>query len=437
MLPPIQPNFKETPLPKVVALPPPLSIPGDVPNRPLTAEEAAQIALRHQPGITIAHGALVSAEGQVVVRRAALKPTLAINGEYAWGVHPIFGGQSGAASGGGAGGGDPRTSTSWTASGDIRQLLFDFNHTRDLVRQAEALARQAGSGLTKAQSDTVWYVKQSFYTYVEDLALEDVNLSNVRDQQGHLTLAQARLVTGVGVPLDVVMAETAVSDAIFNLASAQNSASLARVNLALQMGIDPRTPIQPAPSSETSLQEHDVNALIDEAQRQRPEIVQAQKGVEAARYGVGAAKTFNAPSFSLEASQANTSLPTNSSTLGLLLSWDPFDGGLTGGMIKEAQGNLESSNGQLESARLSVVSDVTQAYLNLKTAEQKSTDADAEAFNARESLREAEGSYSAGVGVFLNVLDAQAALVTALTNQVNARSSLDQSRASLAHAVGK
>ena len=41
-------------------------------------------------------------------------------------------------------------------------------------------------------------------------------------------------------------AETAVADAILNLNLARNAASVSRVNLALSMGIDPRTPIDAA-----------------------------------------------------------------------------------------------------------------------------------------------------------------------------------------------
>ncbi len=63
------------------------------------------------------------------------------------------------------------------------------------------------------------------------------------------------------------------------------------------------------------------------------------------------------------------------------------------------------------------------------------TTATAEVANAEENLRLAVGRYEAGVGIFLNVLDAQTALNTANTNLVNAQSALDQASAALAHAV--
>ena len=51
-------------------------------------------------------------------------------------------------------------------------------------------------------------------------------------------------------------------------------------------------------------------------------------------------------------------------------------------------------------------------------------------------MRLAEGRYRAGVGTFIDVTDAQAALLTAQTNRVNAQSAVDQARAALAHAIG-
>ena len=121
----------------------------------------------------------------------------------------------------------------------------------------------------------------------------------------------------------------------------------------------------------------------------------------------------------------------------MAVQWNPFDSGLTAGRIKEAQANLQVARAAMASVRLAVMSDVSQAYLNLKAAEQGVVAAEAQVKNAQEALRLAEGRYRAGIGVFLDVLDAQTALDTAQTNRVNAASSLDQARAALSYAVGE
>ena len=272
------------------------------------------------------------------------------------------------------------------------------------------------------------------------MRLVEVNEQNLRDQQDHLALAQARLKSGVGVSLDVVQAETAVASAILNLTVARTNSSLASANLAAVMGIDPRTPIAPASDGEPPPPSDDLSALADLALKRRPEVIQAQADIVAAQYGVGAAKTGNEPSMSAfvqAIQQGNIGIFAGTLTaVGAVIEWTPFDSGLTAGRVKQARAGLETSKLQLASAKTAVTLDVSQSYVNLKTAQQRVVTSAAELKNAQEALRLARGRYSAGVGIFLDVLDAQAALVTASTDQVNALYGVDQARVALAHALG-
>ena len=265
--------------------------------------------------------------------------------------------------------------------------------------------------------------------------------ANVRSAQGHLALAQARLNAGLGLPADVVRAQTAVSEAVFNLTAARNTASVARVRLAELMGIDPRTPIEIADTDEPVLAADDPNALTAQALKRRPEIAQANLNVAAARYAVGAARTVNSPAITANAGllQRGRELALDSNTVfyGVAIEWTPFDAGFTAGRVEEARGNLMAAQARLDSTKLTVTSEVAQAYLNLKTAEQRAVTAEAEVANAAEAVRLTEGRYQSGLGTFIDVLDAQTALVTADTNRVNARSAVNQARAALAHAIGE
>lgn len=440
--PPIAPKIQETLLPPPVELPVPSTLPPDVPNRPLTAEEAVQIALHNQPSIVAARASLAAQQARTQQARAGLQTTLSVSGGY---THSqtlaseggaTFGG-GGPSGGSGTGGGAP----GYSASASIRRLLYDYNHTRDLIRQSLAQEQATAANLTRVQSDLVLQVKQAFYTYVQNTRLAEVNETNVRNQQDHLAVAQARLNAGLGLPSDVVRAQTAVAEAILNLNLARNNASLARVNLTLLMGIDSRTPVQAAQGGEPVIPTDNVDELVRLALKQRPEIIQAQRDVLAAEHGVSAAKTGNAPNLALNlglSSRGESFPPGNDGlTVGAVVQWSPFDGGLARQRVKEAQANVEAVRAQLSSVQLSVTADVAQAYLNLRTAEQRVTTAEAEIANAEESVRLAEGRYRAGVGTFIEVTDAQAALQTARTNRVNAQSAVDQASAALAHAVGQ
>lgn len=423
------PKITQTPLPPPVTLPAPATVPSDVPNRPLSADEAARIALAHQPSVKAAQAGVTAASGRRVQAQSGLLPSLSATGTYT----NVFLAPVGAVPTAGA-------TSGFQLTANLKQLIFDFNHTRDVVRQASALQRSAAANLTKVQSDTILQVKQAFYAYAQAQRLVTVNEANVTNTQSQLDLAQARLKAGVGLPADVVRAQAAVADAIFNLNLARNAASVASVNLARQMGIDPRTPICLAETSEPAIAADDPCALIEQALKCRPEMLQALSNVKAAEFAVSAAKTYNSPEFSANAGllQRGSDFPPGNKTMtyGFAVQWSPFDSGLTAGKVEEAKANLIAAQADLESTRLAVTSDVSQSYLNLMTAEQRVRTAEAEVANAQEALRLVEGRYKSGLGTFLDVINAQTALTTASTNKVNAQSAVNQARAALAHAIG-
>jgi outer membrane protein len=433
--PPIEPRIQATPLPPPVVLPPPPEIPADVPNRPLTAEEAAAIALRHQSDVAAAAANLQAAGGRERQARSGLKPSVGLSAGYTH-LDSLSGSASSASSGGSGGVG----SSGYTAAITGSQLLFDFNHTRDVAREASALREGAAANLTRVQADLVLQTKQGFYTLLQNTRLVSVNEANLAAQQAHVALARARLEAGFGLPSDVVRAETAVSEAALDLNLARNAAALSRVDLNTLMGTDPRTPIEPADSSEPQPGSLDVNALVDTALRRRPEMVQADAEVRAAEAGESAARSSNAPSVSADVglNTRGRDFPpgNNSLTVGASIRWDVFDAGATAGLVQEARGNLAAVRAAREGTRQDVVADVSAAYLNLVSAEQRVQTTEAQVANAQESVRLAEGRYRGGLGTFLDVTDAQSALLAAQTGSVNARTAVDQARAALARATG-
>lgn len=448
------PKIREVPVPPPVKLPAPPEVLNEAVQKPLTAIEAVRIALAHQASITAARAGIDKAQGDTMQVRAAGQPTLSVGTTYT-GVTASSGGGSSSSSGSSSGGSlsslqsVPVTPSSSSTGGSapgyqmnatLRQLIYDFNRTRSSVRQALAEEKASTANLTRIQSDTVFNVKNAFFIYVQKYRLVNVNEQNVSTQQKHLELAQERWKAGVGLPSDVMRAETAVQNAIFNLTQARSDEQTARINLAIQMGIDPRTPIEVSADSEPLPTSEPVEKLFDIALVQRPEMQQALAAVAADLCGVDAAYSNNAPTLTGQTGwfSRGSVLPPDTSyfNIGLILQWYLYDGGNTAGLVKKAKGTLDESRAQLELVKQSVLQDVAASVVNLQTAEQRIATAEAEVANAEETSRLIDGRYKAGLGTFLDVLDAQHALVTARTNHVNAQSALDLARAALAHAIG-
>ena len=236
-------------------------------------------------------------------------------------------------------------------------------------------------------------------------------------------------------------AQTAAAEAVTALILARSNAETARINLALQIGIDPRIPITPTETDEAPFPSDDVNGLVTTALRQRPEILQAQATIQADQSGVGAAKTTNAPAISGSigvTTQGDNFPPNNDSfTAGLSVSFSSFDGGLTSGRIREARASLQAAQAQLLSTQQTVTSDVAQSYINLRTAEQRVASSTSEVANATEGVRIAEGRYRSGLGLFLDIINAQTQLITAQTNLVNAQGAVSSARAAIKRAIGE
>jgi len=322
----------------------------------------------------------------------------------------------------------------------LRQLIFDFNHTRDLIRQSRALERAADQNLSRVICDVAFEVKQTYYQYKQAIRLEQVNALEVTNRQSQLDLATSRYNVGLGQPGDVYSAQTAKAEAILNLEVARDNVEQARISLAIAMGVDPRTPVQIGEVEEPALVREDVNALVTQSLKERPEAIQALENLRSARFAVSAAKSTNAPVVSGAMnvySAGDEILPQNDYlTVGLTLSWNPFDGGLTKGRVDEARANVLAAQSQVISIEQTIKADVTSAYVNLRNVERRVDAANADVANAEQNVNVAEQRYKTGIGQFADIINAQAFLLTARINRVSTLTLIPIYRAAVARAIG-
>ncbi len=234
------PKVQDSAIPPVISLPP-LSNP-DIPNEPLTADEAARIALKLQPSLQAAIGSVKQAHGITVQDQSQLLPQILLGGGADF-IHSL--------SGRGATIQAPYLlpilgiSEVYRYEGiaQVKQLVYDFNHTREMVQKDRDIARAQEANLTTQQLQVVYNVKQAYYDYANAERVVKVDEDNVTNRQRQLDLANARFQNGIGEPIDVVNAETSKSQGIVQLNQARNAASQAATNLLNQIGVNPLTPI--------------------------------------------------------------------------------------------------------------------------------------------------------------------------------------------------
>lgn len=423
--PPIQPKTPDVRIPAPITLPSPKE--KVIGEQPLTADEAAAIALRNQPLIGIARGSLLSGQGRVEQTASDLLPNFNLAGSFS---------ETRNLRGGGTG-----QSNRFSTSASVDQLLFDFGRTRDALRQQQALERGLRNSLSRTEQTVTLDVKEAFYDYVQSLASVDIGESNVANRTRQLDQAQARLTAGLGPPSDLVQAKTNLAEAVLSLTSARTAALAAQIDLARLMGIDPRTPIKPAASGEKPLDaEADLQALVDRAMAIRPDVRAAMEQLAAAKYGVSLASKGNLPrvtaSVGAGSRGVNDPFASETATFGINLVWNFADSGFTAGAVKSARGGEEIAKGNLVLVSRQAVSEVGKAYIDVQSAVQRIELASVEVSNAQELVRISEGRFSGGLGSFLEVTNAQASLVAAQRSLVQAKQDLERARVRMRVAVG-
>jgi len=464
---PFEVQTKEAGAPIPIELVPPQNYPPEL-SAPLTADEAARLALNHQGNVTIAAHQIESQKGATQISRSPFYPNVSTSLTYLDNLvndrninstgqvtatvstanNTIGSALTGTNSsstisttgGGIIGTGGVSVSNPVTVSASLRQLIWDFDRTRYQVAQSKELEVAAAANYTQVQYDTVYNVKNSYYNWQQAEQLLNVYRGNMEAQRQHLAEAEARFHQGVALPSDVTLAQTNVSQAVLNVTLADVNVTMARTTLSNQIGIDPRIPLKPADSHERPVVVADSQELFNLAMEKRPELAFAEAAIRANVFGVQAARRNNAPSISANIQYVafGQEFYPSQNTLNFLLtlSWNPFDGGLTAGRVKQAEESLSISRVQLENYRNQVVMEVAQAFATMRGAEQQVQVAELQVASAEATARLTSARYRAGLGTFLEVVDAQQALLQAGINRINARLGLEQSRASLNHALG-
>src|SRR5271165_352380 len=411
-----------------------------VPQAPslLHLDQAVDTALKQSPTLLSAQANVGSAEGAAEQTRASLLPQLNASavGERLYGSTGV---QSGSGSVGVAG---SKVRNNFTFSLNGTQLIWDFQSVdRTRSSYANVSALQATEQATVL--NTILNVRTAFFLAQADRALIQVQQETLENQIKHQTQTEAFVKVGTQPEIALAQARTNVANAKVALIQAQNNYIIAKAQLNQAMGVVQGTGYEVANEELPPLpgEDQSVDALMEIALRERPEIAANMKNVEAQDLALRAARGGYLPAFSLFGSLAETGPALNQLgpawDFGLQATWDFFDGLKTPGVVKQAQNNLDNANAQLTAEELQVRFDVEQADATLLGSKEALVAADDALVNAREQLRLAEQRYATGVGSIIELSDAQVAATSAGAQLVQARFTLATARAQLLAALGR
>jgi outer membrane protein len=330
-------------------------------------------------------------------------------------------------------------------------LLFDFGERKAATAEAREKLMMANVSFNATHQQIVFNVIQQFYGYNVARQKVAVAESSLRAADTVGQAAQARYDNGLATKTDLLQAQQQTAQSAYELDSARGDLSDAQVALVESLGIFPTTRLQVAEIPEKTFTEDDddsLDALIDRALSQRPDLVAVLAKVRASQAAVKKARADFYPKISLDANAGWQKLDVNAYDspyvgnskpaygIGIAVELPIFDGFLRANKLRIAQSELRSSESELTDSRDAVVREVWKAYTDFKTAVQKQESA-AKFFDAAQSAFDAAlESYRQGLGTYVDVANAQHNLDAARSIMVDTRAAIYTTSAALALSVG-
>src|ERR1700730_7365346 len=452
----------------------------DYRTRPLTLDEAVQLALKQNPSILTQIQQLKVEKGLFYQAQSKLLPQLTAAASYSQQDSALTPSRS--AGGGGATvdllavpAGQPlvvnpsngttnavavptkglfssSSSTaleSWQVTLTASQLIWDGGATIASRRAARINEDAAYYTLRDTIDTVVSTVRTQFYQILLDKALVQVQEESVNLLQSQLEDQKSRYEAGTVPQFNVLQAEGTLENQIPQLIAARNNYRIAQLTLARTLGIPADrqyatdNPLPVAGELGFHPIKFDLSSALIAARTNRP-FLKAQRSIILANVenitvqAAGYQPTVTAD-IGLEQRSAGTSNNLRDTVqgwfLGLQGSWNIFDGLLTYGRVKQARASLEQAKVTYDDSVRQVELEVATSVSNLRQGAQTVDSAQTGVNVNLEALRLADERLAAGTGTQLDVLNAQTQLTTARSTLVQAQFSYISAVASYQHAT--
>ena len=386
----------------------------------LTLAEAHEMALRNHPQMAAANYRVLAAQEVVKESRSAFFPQANLYGSAV--------GADSTATRIEAGGLNNPSVFNRTAGGlGLSQLLTDFGRTANLIASSKFQAQAESQSANATREQVLLNVDVNYFATLQAQAVMNVATQTLDTRQ--LLLDQVTLLASnkLKSELDVSFARVALEEGQLLLQKAQNDfdASLASLSTGLGFREFHRFKLVEEPLPAVS-DTNDVSALIDEALRDRPEILALMDTRDAALRFARAQRDSRLPTVSAVgvagASPVHDGrLPDNYAAGGLQLSVPVFAGGLFLARQHEAELRANADAELLRSLEDNVIRDVRIAWLNLNNAHDRLRTTEQLVNHANQAFELAQARYNAGSFSIVELSQAQLELTSAQIAQTNAR----------------
>ena len=434
--------------------------------RVLTLEESIEIAKRSNLTVQTAEQALKTAEAQVRTARAGLLPRITASGNYTY-FKDIQ--KSVIQADGGFGFPMPdgemneMSPPSPDNESDLIELEFGAHHnvqgTLNLTQpifawgryyygyqaaklNSQAVQRDVDAAYNQLRLD----VSEVFYGVLIAQEFVRVTQQSVSLVEKQLRIAEASLKAGAATDFDVLRAKVQLANAKSQLVRAENTIITAKnayktvLNIPLAEDVSVKGTLEiPETHQIPAL---NLDALIEQALKNRPEVHRIQLSEDAAHKQVDIAKTRRLPDLGLftnyQISQNERLTQMNRIwSVGLQINIPIFDGFATRAAVQQSESTLKQVQLGGTQVKVGVEFEVRNAYLNLIGAQTLINVQREAVAQAQESVRIANLQFQNGIITTVALTDTQLALAQAEVNRLQAYHDYVIGLARLEKAIGQ
>lgn len=422
-----KPNKKDDKKTKAVLQETPVDL-----SQPLSLDKAIRIALEHQNNIGIARSQVESARAGITRAQAQYYPQISPSYSYNSSLtSQRFNGQK-------------QTGTVESSITQIgaSMLLFDMGKREENVALNRASASAAQFNVLDTRQAVIENVAVSYYELKRRKELVRVSDASVERAAKTYESVNESWMAGAAAKKDVLQAQADLENAKVQQIQANNDVRIAQTQLKNAMGILSPQPVlveeEPLPTPPQTPDTRTAPEYVQQAFDSRPDLKRESANINANRHNVKIAN-INA-GFQVEAT-INEGYrvdpdPGENRTFGTTFSYPLFDAGASRAAVRQSKANLEQSRLQLDLTKQQIQLTVEQAYLTREEARASIGATQSALAAARNNYDAAETAYREGAGTILDVVTAQAQLVTAETNAVQAVYNFYTSDAQLKRAIG-
>jgi outer membrane protein len=292
------------------------------------------------------------------------------------------------------------------------QLVTDFGRTGDLVQTQTLRAGAREQDVTLVRAEVLLAVDRAYFGVLRAQAVQRVAMQTVDARQLVLDQVTALASSGLKSGLDLSFARVNLSQAKVLLVQAQGDLQSAFASLNTAMG-GPQTtmyelvdePIAP-PSAD------DVSTMIAQALRDRPDVAAERLSAQAASKFADAERALLLPVVSAVGAAGVTpyrdsALGDHYSAAGFNVTVPVLNGGLFSARHAEAAYRAQAADAGLRDLENRVARDVTQAWVQAKTAYQRVDLTTELVAQAADALDLAQQRYAMGLSSIVELTQAQ------------------------------